>query len=24
VIVERNLETLEKLGIEGWRKLLAP
>ena len=23
-IVERNLETLEKLGIEGWRKLLAP
>ena len=24
VIVERNLETLERLGIEGWRKLLAP
>ncbi|RNF82195.1 DUF1415 domain-containing protein [Montanilutibacter psychrotolerans] len=24
VIVERNLETLEKLGIEGWHKLLAP
>ena len=24
VIVERNLETLETLGIEGWRKLLAP
>ncbi|SFL18255.1 DUF1415 domain-containing protein [Lysobacter sp. cf310] len=24
VIVERNLETLEKLGIEGWRKLLSP
>ncbi|NUO74993.1 MAG: DUF1415 domain-containing protein [Lysobacter sp.] len=24
VIVERNLETLEQLGIEGWRKLLAP
>ncbi|KRA16252.1 MULTISPECIES: DUF1415 domain-containing protein [unclassified Lysobacter] len=24
VIVERNLETLEKLGIEGWRKLLTP
>lgn len=24
VIVERNLETLDKLGIEGWRKLLAP
>ena len=23
VIVERNVETLEKLGIEGWRKLLA-
>ncbi|MEG3790756.1 DUF1415 domain-containing protein [Lysobacter sp. CCNWLW3] len=23
-IVERNLQTLEKLGIEGWRKLLAP
>ncbi|KRG43727.1 hypothetical protein ARC20_09585 [Stenotrophomonas panacihumi] len=22
VIVERNLETLEKLGVEGWRKLL--
>ena len=24
VIVERNIETLEKLGIEGWRKLLEP
>lgn len=24
VIVERNLETLEKLGIDGWHKLLAP
>ncbi|MFC3550398.1 DUF1415 domain-containing protein [Lysobacter cavernae] len=24
VIVERNLETLEKLGLDGWRKLLAP
>ncbi|UHQ23934.1 DUF1415 domain-containing protein [Lysobacter sp. 5GHs7-4] len=24
VIVERNLETLQQLGIEGWRKLLAP
>jgi hypothetical protein len=24
VIVERNIETLQKLGIEGWRRLLAP
>ncbi|MFD0740172.1 DUF1415 domain-containing protein [Lysobacter koreensis] len=24
VIVERNLETLEKLGIDGWRRLLKP
>ncbi|HEY0660150.1 MAG TPA: DUF1415 family protein, partial [Lysobacter sp.] len=24
VIVDRNIETLQKLGIEGWRKLLQP